>query len=145
MGPLEVGRRVRGLWVGRFPGSVRTVWPGERVNTGGLSVWVELWTSVWARQPSRAGASEWDLVVTAQVFSRERLNGDRVWEVVELARTALERQTVVWDEGGESGVLRLFEVECEELTRREAAGWAKEFGQVVVRCAGRAEGVRNIE
>lgn len=142
MGPEEVGQRVRALWAERFPDSVRTVWPGERVSTSGLSVWVELWTSVWTRQPSRAGASEWDLVVTVQVFSRDRLNGARVWEVMEQAREALERQTVTWKEGDDSAVLRLFEVECEELTRREAAGWAKEFAHVAVRCAGRAAQVK---
>ena len=145
MGPGEVGGRVRGLWAERFPDTVRTVWPGERVDTSGLAAWVELWTSVWARQPSRERTSEWDVLVTAQVFSRERTAGGRIWEVVELVRAALERQTVVWEAEGERASLRLMEVSCEELTRKAAAEWGKEFGQVVVRCEGRAEGVRNNE
>ena len=134
---------MRGLWAERFPDTVRTVWPGERVDTSGLAVWVELWTSVWARQPSRERPSAGDVRVTAQVGSRERPAGGRIWEVVELVRAALERQTVVWEAEGERASLRLMEVSCEELTRKAAAEWGKEFGQVVVRCEGQATQVKS--
>lgn len=143
MGPMEVGRKIRELWTARFPDSVRTVWPGERVSTSGLTAWVELWTNVWSRRSSREKAEEWNLVVTAQVFTRDRLHGERVAEVVELVRSALERQTVTWSEGETTGSLRLFDVESEELTRREAGGWSKDFAHVVVRCEGTALAVES--
>jgi hypothetical protein len=140
----HITARVFTHWRDVFPLSVRTVYPGMRVDAVDLDEWVELWVDAW-RKPVRRGiaSDELDVSITVHCFSRHATDKGAVQRLVDAVRGTLGGAFIVvrdFLESGEPvvGWLMVLEPEARELTRVHAEELRGALHHVVVTFEGRA-------
>jgi hypothetical protein len=119
-----------------------TVHPGQQIDTGDQSAWVELWVDVWDEQARRNESPERAVIaLTVHCFSRHTTATAEARGVVDAARSALSRQLIEVRDYEQSGAplighLRLREAELRDLTRAHDDSLRGAVRHVVVLCRG---------
>jgi len=141
-----VTRSLHVHWADAFSGCA-TVHPGEQLDVGAQTAWVELWVDAWDEQPRRNdGPERMSVAVTVHCFSRHATETAELRTIADAARVALARQLIAvrdYEQSGSPlvGYVRLRETELRDLTRVHDEGLRGSLRHVVVLCRGVAEGV----
>ena len=116
-------------WADQFPLAVTTVYPGMRIDTSGLSEWLEIGVDRWVDALNAAAEPTVELSVAVHIFVRPGVDTSRAYELADAARQTLADQVVTlhdYETMGEPvvGSATLLKPEVEDHTRRDVdASW----------------------
>lgn len=120
---LRISGSVFRRWSEVLGPGLMTIFPGLVADTAPLTEWFELWIETWERRPQRGGSPELcDVRITAHAFVRPSDHPARIQVLAELARTALDGQTLAVVDPELSGrpvlgYLKLGLADSRDLTR----------------------------
>ena len=119
----SIERSVQVFWRDTFPPVAVTVYPGQHIDGGAITEWVELWLDVWDERIRRAGArAGLTLFITVHCFSRDVTQTARLHQIADAVRETLASKTIIVRDFSLSGTptvghVRVGEPELRVLTR----------------------------
>jgi hypothetical protein len=129
-------------WADQFPLPVTTVYPGTRIDTSGLTEWLEIGIDRWADRLLRGeDKATVELSVFVHVFVKPGVDKSRVFELADAVRQTLADQQITLHDHETSGTpvvgyATLSQAEIEDRTRRDTDAGRHGMQHVIVRVAG---------